>query len=168
MLLDLGTIITQPGASLPFSLEMDFSEMAFGSSHPASEPVSVSGRVRNEAGVLILTATLHTLLHCVCDRCAVPFDRVFDQPVEAVLVPELAHEESEDDWTFLLKDGCADLDEILTAGFVLNMESKLLCSPDCKGLCPTCGKNLNQGPCSCKPEPDPRLAVLGQLLKNKE
>jgi uncharacterized protein len=28
-----------------------------------------------------------------------------------------------------------------------------LCSSDCKGLCPTCGKNLNQGPCACKPKP---------------
>ena len=58
----------------------------------------------------------------------------------------------------------ADLDEILTTAVVLNMDSKLLCSEDCKGLCPKCGADLNLGPCGCKPETDPRLAVLQQFL----
>jgi uncharacterized protein len=167
MLLELGKIITQPGGVVPFSLEMDFSQLDFGGSCPAAEPVQVTGQVRNEAGVLMLTATLDTTLHCVCDRCATPFLRPFHEDLEAILVTELAHEENEDDWTFLLKGDCADLEEIVNTAFVLNMESKFLCSPDCKGLCAVCGKNLNDGPCDCKPEPDPRLAVLGQLLKDK-
>lgn len=167
MLLDLGKIIAQPGGQLPFSAEMDFSQMDFGGHHPASDPIYVTGAVRNEAGVLVLTATMETVLHCICDRCATPFDQNFRQEIEAILVRELMHEENEDDWTFLLKDDTADLDEIITTAFVLNMESKFLCSPDCKGLCASCGKNLNEGPCDCKPEPDPRLAVLGQLLKDK-
>jgi uncharacterized protein len=37
---------------------------------------------------------------------------------------------------------------------------KLLCREDCAGLCPNCGANLNEGPCSCKSEGDPRLSVL--------
>ena len=168
MLLELGKIITQPGGLVPFSLEMDFSEMVFGGNRPASEPIRVTGQVRNEAGVLVLTATLDTVLHCVCDRCAVPFDQPFHRAVEAILVTELMHEENEDDWTFLLKGDAVDLDEIITTAFVLNVESKFLCSPDCKGLCAVCGKNLNDGPCDCRPEPDPRLAVLKQLLQDKE
>ena len=59
----------------------------------------------------------------------------------------------------------ADLDEILNAAFVLNMDSQLLCREDCKGLCSRCGKDLNEGPCGCKQEIDPRLAVLAQLLE---
>jgi uncharacterized protein len=111
---------------------------------------------------------MDTLLHCVCDRCATPFTREFHQEVSAVLVTELCHEKNEDDWTFLLTGDCADLDDIMTTAFVLNMDSKMLCSPDCKGLCASCGKNLNEGPCDCKKELDPRLAVLAQLLKDKE
>ena len=43
---------------------------------------------------------------------------------------------------------------------------KILCSEDCKGLCPRCGADLNQGPCSCvKKDVDPRLAVLAKLLE---
>ncbi|MFR3289705.1 MAG: YceD family protein [Lachnospiraceae bacterium] len=35
---------------------------------------------------------------------------------------------------------------------------------DCRGVCPECGKDLNEGPCSCRKKADPRLAVLEQLL----
>ena len=95
------------------------------------------------------------------------FLREDSYPVQAVLVREIEDENTADEWTFLLKEDKADLDEILTTAFVLNMDSKLLCRPDCKGICPRCGKNLNEGACSCRPEIDPRLAVLGQLLKDK-
>ena len=111
---------------------------------------------------------ISTNLHAVCDRCAAPFERRVSWPVHAVLTRSLEREDEADEWTFLLQEGDkADLDEILTTAFVLNMDSKLLCKPDCKGICPRCGKNLNEGACSCRPEIDPRLAVLGQLLKDK-
>ena len=132
------------------------------------EPVSAEGTVRNTAGVLVLEAVIATNLHAVCDRCAAPFERRVSWPVHAVLTRSLEREDEADEWTFLLQEGdMADLDEILTTAFVLNMDSKLLCRPDCKGICPRCGKNLNEGACSCRPEIDPRLAVLGQLLKDK-
>ena len=167
MLLSLSKIIETPGGVLPFETSLDLREMQFGSSCPVQEPVTAKGTVRNTAGVLVLEAVLTTNLHGICDRCAESFERVVTYPVNAVLVRRLENEDEADEWTFLLKDQCADLDEILTTAFVLNMDSKLLCKPDCKGLCPRCGKNLNYGDCDCRPETDPRLAVLGQLLKDK-
>ena len=164
MLLNLAKIIDCPGAQLPFETEVDLHELQFGSGCPASEPVRASGRVRNTAGVLLLSGRLHTTLHGVCDRCAAPFVREIDEPIEAVLVTELAGGEEADEWTFLLEGDCADLDDIVTTAFVLRFESKQLCREDCKGLCPQCGANLNEGPCNCKKEVDPRLAALGQLL----
>lgn len=164
MFLNLASILHEPGGIVPFSFSMDFSDVEM----TAQEPVMISGQVRNEAGVLILTATLTTRLHCVCDRCATAFVRDYENSVEAILVSELAHQENEDDWTFLLQGSNADMDDIMNTAFLLNLDSKTLCSPDCKGLCGICGKNLNEGPCHCKKEPDPRLAVLQQLLKDKE
>ena len=84
------------------------------------------------------------------------------------MVTELCHEENVDVWNFLLLGESADNYDVINTAFVLNLDSKMLCSPDCKGLCARCGKNLNEGPCGCKKELDPRLAVLGQLLKDKE
>lgn len=168
MRLNLGSIIHTPGGVVPFRFFMDLSWMEHGGQHPASEPVLAEGSVVNKAGVLLLEAELSTNLHCVCDRCAAAFERSYSQKVKAVLVSQLQHEENEDDWVFLLQGEEADLEEIMNTAFVLNLDSKLLCRPDCRGLCPKCGKNLNEGPCSCKKELDPRLAVLGQLLKDKE
>lgn len=101
------------------------------------EPVSAEGTVRNTAGVLVLEAVIATNLHAVCDRCAAPFERRVSWPVHAVLTRSLEREDEADEWTFLLQEGDkADLDEILTTAFVLNMDSKLLCRPDCKGHLP--------------------------------
>ena len=61
-----------------------------------------------------------------------------------------------------------DLDEIIREELILNMDMTVLCSEDCKGLCPRCGKNLNEGDCGCdRTEVDPRLAKLTQLLKEE-
>ena len=164
MLLDLKPILVTPGASLPFETHENLSDLVFGSCKPASKPVLAYGKVRNTAGVLELTGELTTTLHGVCDRCASEFTRAVQIPIHAVLVSEEELEQAEDEWVFGIHDGCADLTDIITTAFVLNMDSQLLCRPDCKGVCFRCGKNLNEGPCGCRKEPDSRLAVLQQLL----
>ena len=165
MLLDLSKIIDCPGASASFSTSVDLSDLQYGESYPVSEPVLASGKVRNTAGVLVMTGTIQTTIHGVCDRCASDFDEDVELPIDVVLVTELSNEENEDEWVFPLEGDSADLEDIVRTVFVLNMDSKLLCKPDCKGLCCRCGKNLNDGPCSCQKELDPRFAALKQLLK---
>ena len=87
--------------------------------------------------------------------------------IDVVLVTELANEENEDEWVFPLEGDSADLDDIVRTVFVLNLDSKLLCKEDCKGICEKCGKNLNEGECGCpKREIDPRLSALADLLKD--
>lgn len=165
MLLNLSSILAAPGASLTFETTVDLSEMTFGNCRPVTEPVTASGRVRNTAGVLEMTGELATTLHAVCDRCAAEFSRPVRQPIRATLVSAPEPDSYDDPWVFALQDGCADLDDIVTTTFVLNMDSRLLCREDCKGLCCRCGKNLNDGPCGCTREPDPRFAALQQLLR---
>ena len=164
MRLELSSIIDRPGESLDFSTSVDLSDLVYGIGKPVSEPVMAAGTVRNTAGVLVMTGSIRTTLHCVCDRCTAEFQRSVDIPVDAVLVSQLSQEEDEEPNVFELTGDSADLEEIITTIFVLNMDSKFLCSEDCKGLCFRCGKNLNEGPCSCQKEPDPRFAALKQLL----
>ena len=165
MLLSLAKIIDCPGASVPFDETLDFSGMEFGSQTPVTEPVYASGTVRNTAGVMILTGEVRTRLHCVCDRCAKPFERDFSLPLRAVLTAKLESEENEDEELFELVGDSIDLDDVINTAFVLNMEQKFLCKEDCKGLCPTCGADLNEGPCGCRAEVDPRFAALQQWLE---
>ena len=164
MHLGLRDIIHTPGASVTFSESVDLSDLRFGTCYPVSEPVLAVGTVRNTADVLMMKGTITTRLHGVCDRCATDFTKDVELPIDVVLVEEFTNEDSEDEWVFPLEADQADLDEIVRTVFVLNMDSKLLCQPDCKGLCCRCGKNLNDGPCGCQKELDPRFAALRQLL----
>ena len=164
MLLGLSKIMDNPGASVSFSTSVDLSDLLYGTCNPVSEPVLASGMVRNTAGVLVMTGAITTTLHGVCDRCASDFTADVEFPIDVVLVTELSNEENEDEWVFPLEGDSADLEDIVRTVFVLNMDSKLLCKPECKGLCCRCGKNLNEGPCSCQKELDPRFAALRQLL----
>ena len=164
MLLGLKDIIHRPGASVSFSESVDLSDLLFGTCYPVTEPVLAVGTVRNTADVLMMKGTITTCLHGVCDRCAGEFTREVEIPLDVVLVEELSNEENEDEWVFPLEADAADMEDIVRTVFVLNMDSKLLCRPDCQGLCCRCGKNLNEGPCTCQKEPDPRFAALRQLL----
>ena len=165
MLLGLSKIIDCPGQSVSFSVSIDLSDLRFGNCFPVTEAVNAEGMVRNTAGVLVMTGNVRTCLHGVCDRCTDNFTRDVDIPLNVVLVTELASEENEDEWVFPLEGDSADLEDIIRTVFVLNMDSKLLCKEDCKGLCCRCGKNLNEEACTCQKEIDPRLAALKQLLE---
>ena len=164
MLLDLSKIIACPGASVSFSTSLDLSDLRYGNCCPVSEPVQAEGSVRNTAGVLVMTGKIYTTIHGVCDRCASDFTSNVEFPLDVVLVTELSNEENEDEWVFPLEGDSADFEDIIRTVFVLNMDSKLLCKPDCKGICCRCGKNLNHEACSCQKELDPRFAALRQLL----
>ena len=166
MRLDLRPILRTPGASLPFQFQLDLSGLDFYGEKPFAHPIRVSGTVRNMAGALSLEGTAETTLELACDRCLKPFVRELALPVSTLLAEEL--EDEENDEIVLLEDGAVDLDEVFTTALVLSMDAKHLCSEDCKGLCPTCGADLNQGPCGCRKEPDPRFAALAQLLDKEE
>ena len=119
--------------------------------------------VSNHAGVVYFEAETEWECHFTCDRCAVPSDRKFAHQFRHILVAALS-EESGDDY-IEAPDYKLDTDALLRDDILLELPSKFLCKESCKGLCPKCGKNLNEGSCNCDThETDPRLAVLKQLL----
>ena len=161
MRLDLREIIAVPGSSMPFACELETAGLDFPAIRAYKATPHAEGRVFNEAGVLHLEGLLTAEMTCICDRCGAEFDSVKETELDAILVEE----ESEEHPEFFVLDGNeVDLDEVLSTCLILDMETKFLCSEDCKGLCSRCGRNLNLGPCGCRKEPDPRFAVLEQLL----
>lgn len=91
------------------------------------------------------------------------FSRPYQMPVEHILVTSLNNEENDD---FVLLDNYQlKLDELVETDILLELPSKNLCREECRGLCPMCGKNLNEGLCGCHSETtDPRLEILRQLI----
>ena len=166
MMLDLREIINVPGGKVPLDMEMDLSQLHFDSVKEFLTPLHVEGEVVNRAGVLVLEAHLSADMTCVCARCLKEFPKHLALRTYAFLAQELQDEDNVD--YYLLDNGFADMWEIAGTALVLNMDQRQLCKPDCKGLCPKCGKDLNEGPCDCGEDRDPRLAVLGQLLEKDE
>jgi len=165
MILDVRPILRTPGKKLSFQFQLDLSNVEFSGRYPVSQPVAVEGEVRNSADVLTLELTARSTLDTQCDRCGKALTVEKEIPYSCMLAEELQSEDSDD--IVLLEDGRVDLEDLARTAFILGMDTKTLCSEDCKGLCPRCGANLNDGPCGCKREGDPRLAVLAKLLENK-
>ena len=56
------------------------------------------------------------------------------------------------------------LEDVLREQVLLSLPARSLCRPDCQGLCPRCGRNLNTEPCTCEDTPsDPRWTALSEL-----
>jgi len=161
MLLDLREIIGVPGGKAPFDFEPDMSDAAFGSIVRIEKPSRAAGDVTNRAGVLTFSANVDAMCICVCARCL----KEFEYPVHKRIMADLTEGgEGENPDGYFLQGDKVDAGEIVRTEFILDMDERLLCSENCAGLCEKCGSDLNEGPCSCKANIDPRLAILEQLL----
>lgn len=148
---------------VPIEETLDLSALEVQENKPFVQPVRVIGTVQYVDGVVTLRAEVQYRFDGVCDRCAEPFQRMETLSISHVLVTSLNDESNED--FVLLKDFQLSLDELVIADLLLSLPMKSLCREDCRGLCPQCGRNLNEGLCGCRQETvDPRLAALKDLL----
>lgn len=118
-----------------------------------------------ERGVLV-RGRLQGSVIVPCDRCTKPVEVFVDQSFDLHEEEPLPGEDALEPSLLRRKGHRLELDAggMLWEEFVLALPVKPLCSEDCKGLCPTCGKDLNAGPCECaEAEFDPRLAALRGL-----
>lgn len=85
-----------------------------------------------------------------CSRCLDPVFANVSAPVEVYLVPERGGDFDEEDEGYETYSGDElDLAEHLRGQVALHYPVRFLCLPDCRGLCPACGANLNIESCSC-------------------
>ena len=164
MWLDLSKIIEIPGGRKSFEVTLDPERLADPAVLAFKYPPEARGEVVNTAGLLNLRGELKTEMTCVCDRCGTVFDREKVLSLDVPLAADVEEEVSPE--VFEIEGDGIDLNDVLETCFILDMERKNLCREDCRGLCPSCGKNLNEGPCSCSKPVDSRLAVLSQLLED--
>ena len=78
----------------------------------------------------------------VCDRCGAGFEKNLFLEIDEKIAPEMSEE---DDLSYDLP--VIELDDIIESFVLMNFPRKILCTEDCKGLCPICGANLNQTDC---------------------
>lgn len=165
MLLDLKEIFLNEGSSRDFDCEVDMSNVNIGIFYPFISPVGVKANVSNHAGLVLLKINVSFEFSYPCDRCAVNTQKSFNYKFEHTL--SLASEESSEYGNDYLSVPNYELElyDVIKDDVLLELPSKILCSPSCKGLCPKCGKNLNEGMCNCTVRTvDSRLEALRALL----
>ncbi|HIU35659.1 MAG TPA: DUF177 domain-containing protein [Candidatus Fimenecus excrementigallinarum] len=156
MVLDLEPVFNNIGMRLPFAFTFAMEDV------PQAGPVTAEGAVENRAGVVTFSAAVSFVRHTACDRCLKALELPVRSEVSHVLVQQLADEA--DDAFVEVPTLRLDADALLREDILLLLPTKTLCRPDCKGLCPQCGADLNETDCGCKKPVDSRLAVLQQLL----
>jgi uncharacterized protein len=141
----------------------------------ASE-ATVVGRASRKDSVVKVSGNIRAEVEVFCDRCAasvtVPLEVKFDTAFLPAENEKSALENVElqkDDPDFSIYEGeTLDLDDVAREQILLALPMRRLCREECKGLCPTCGLNLNTGACSCaEKEIDPRWAGLADLRKDQ-
>ena len=166
MKINLINLLNGEQDSLSVDYTLDLSNLIYSSYSPVKEPVSISGRLYSKADVLYLDLKIEFRFCGVCDRCAEEIEKDFAIKINKIIVEELQNIDNDDDY-IVVDNQLLDLDELVNEEVSLSLPSKILCSDDCKGLCPNCGTNLNVNKCDCKGDVDPRMAALLQLLDNE-
>jgi uncharacterized protein len=163
MLLNLKKVFSEDSESCSFDYGLDLSSTDLNGYHPFVSPVSVKGTVKGRDGFAQLNAEVSFDFSIPCDRCTKQVNKHFQYAFSHVLVLSL---ENEDDINYIqVSDYTLDLDELMRADILLELPTKFLCREDCKGLCPVCGQDLNEGTCNCNlHQIDPRMEALKKLI----
>jgi len=133
------------GAEPPAMMELDDPNVTFG------HEIAYDFLAQVQDNALLVTGRLRTPVTLRCSRCL----EVFDKPLAV------------DHFVFhqpLTGEDFVDLTPQIREDIILELPQKALCENECKGLCPVCGKNLNEGACRCEPQKqDLRWHALDQL-----
>ena len=171
MFVNLSDVLTSEGMQLKkeIPLEMNAFECR-GERFEITERTPVSLMITNAGpGRAKIEGGMELTLQAGCDRCLteVPVDLKleFDR---VGLMPGGKPTEAEDE-AALTEGYQLDTEAFVRNEILINWPVKILCREDCKGICPVCGQNLNMRDCGCDTfVPDPRMAVIQDIFKNKE
>jgi len=169
---DVTELTSEPGARM--SVEGRAEVGALPDGKPVG-PALVRGELVNTGSALVLSGTVDLDVRLRCSRCLEDFQARIEAPLEGEFRRTSAQPGEderrralEDEGVILYYGSEVDLSEPVRESLVLAMPMRPLCDPDCRGLCPRCGTNLNRQACGCDDEvPDPRLADLGRLLDDQ-
>jgi uncharacterized protein len=179
MKLDLSEIAAHLGKRIKYDLD-EKPLIDADSGLKCVEPITGDIAFSNTSRTIDVRGKFRTSIELECGRCL----KAYQMPVAGTIEEELplegqpwAPEASDEEGDELLKeladplfvDNIFDLDEYLRQSILVSVPIKPLCEEACKGLCPHCGANLNDGSCDCGPDSEESpFAVLGSLLEKNE
>ncbi len=138
--------------------------VALGLGEGYAPEAAISGELtlQNLESRVLASGTLQASGTAECARCLAAFALAWEVPVDLMVLRDTHSEETEGETLLILqRDGEVDLSESLRECAALAYPQTTVCREDCRGLCASCGADLNDGPCGCVEEPvDPRWEGL--------
>lgn len=159
--LNVGFLLHQ---SVGFSriFEFEYASVRIGG-ELAVKDLSGDIRLTRTAQGLYLEGVLFAVYPMECSRCLTPFDQVLAPKLSDLFV--YPAEKADDPILAIAETGTLDLHPYLREMMLLDIPIQPVCRPDCRGLCPVCGNNLNEETCDHpEREIDPRMEPLKALL----
>lgn len=164
MKINIAKIKQTTGLSIKFAIEEKPQNLQFEEEQVNfKDPLKVTGEVFNAGDMFTVSGQAETTLELVCSRCL----ETFMLPLKVDFDGVYSQNQTADDEVRYFNGDEISLDDVVIEAIMLELPIKYLCNDDCKGLCMQCGKNLNHEKCDCQKQVDPRLAILGDLLKDK-
>jgi uncharacterized protein len=128
-------------------------------------PAKVSVKITNTGGALAADFSLSARFRVSCAGCAKEIEKEAEFSFQEFLRSGASAEETDERTTFF-EGTSLDLLPVVEARLLALFETRYFCKHGCKGVCPTCGRNLNEEDCVCeKNETDPRFAALAHFFK---
>lgn len=130
-----------------------------------TRPVTVTGRLMPSGpGSFFWSGRVRTQVQAQCRRCLVPLTLDIDDTVGLLFTED---EDIDDPAAVIIPPRAAEIDlgDLIREALILATPEFPVCREDCRGLCPRCGADLNQGACGCRPETDSRWGAL-EALRN--
>lgn len=130
-------------------------------------PVTLEGSCSMNADIFLVEGRIAWRYATTCDRCLKPIEK----SAAVDFSEEFVHaEDPEFPDRYLFLGQVIDLTDMATDLLILNQPLQNVCKPDCKGLCPVCGKDRNETMCDCvqDAERENPFARLRALLEQQE
>ena len=141
-------VFIKRGGSAPYEFSGTAQEL-FDEPLDEFSDIKISGTVEDIGKKFVVSGQIECIKSFTCDRCLAQ--------AKAAQIHHFAEDFDKSDAI----DDSLDITELLRDELLANQPIKNLCKPDCKGLCPKCGKNLNEGSCGCDTFIiNPKLAAL--------
>ncbi len=138
----------------------EYIEVEAGSALDFRSDVQVVATAHKMGMQLFVTTEAQATVAFECARCLEPFVLPVAATAGALYVPEETFDraesrthaiESESERVMYYRQGVVDLGEQVIESLALAAPQKPLCLEDCRGICPSCGQNLNEDACDCRP-----------------
>ena len=166
MMIEMGYLFNRKGSSLPVELVETIDNVKdYPDVVEFVEPVRIEGTLKNEDDVFVLDAVGKTTVLMECSSCLAPVRKELSFEIKE----RFAHTGRDDEETETFTGDQIDLADYVKRGIIGELPMRVECREDCKGLCPICGKDLNDGDCGCdRTIRDPRFESLRALFNDDE